>query len=332
MDRFARSSEVLTRDGVGGGVGGTAASDVRFVEGMGGEELLVVHVSVTPEAMRNRAFDTTLLNNRIEVESESEALADKSADDQEVEVVVVEAAPAQVAATLAEIKQDQKNYVAIEVNEPMARVRTRALNSKAAQLQADLQQYNRGRVLNQQQVQLSPDNRNYYFTPQQQNFAYQQPKLSESLAKSNDAAQEATTQPMGDSQLGVATSSSERQSAPQTLAIGRDALDVSAAEVPAAPGVASGQVQHFRGESWDYGYGAQNVARRASQKLAAKTDMLQVLFVLQSDQQSSAAATSSGPLPAIEPGPTSAHETTIAPASGAPSVPTQEEGLKDSER
>ena len=135
------------------------AQESEAVEG----ESLVVHVSLTPEAMQNRVFDATLLNNRIEVEQDKNEAA-KSNAPAEVEVVVVEAAPRQVYSMLAEIKADAKNYVGIAVEPQSASLQSSL--AKKTQI-ADMRQYNRGRVANQQQVQLDSSGRNYYFATDQ---------------------------------------------------------------------------------------------------------------------------------------------------------------------
>ena len=151
-----RADDVARYGGVGGFGGGMESPGLAGVAADG--ELLVVHVSVTPEAMRNRAFDTTLLKNQIQVEQDAREL-DSSKSSDELEVVVVEAAPSQVYSTLADIKADTKNYVGIAVEKQLAPLAsTLAKKSRAA----DVQQFNRGRVANQQQVQFDPQLRNYY--------------------------------------------------------------------------------------------------------------------------------------------------------------------------
>jgi len=307
LDHVAGSTESLTRGGIGGGAGGFRGE--RFVEAADGSQLLVVHVSVTPEAMRNRAFDATLLNNRIEVEAETEELSDQPSSGQDLEVVVVEAAPAQVYSTLAEIQRDTKNYVGIAVEEQSVGRQVGPAKAKLQAVEENVRRYNRGHVSNQQQVQLSPDYRNFYYAPQQ-TARYQQPQFAESSPKSEDASSIAATPPADESQL---TASSAATSQSESLALGRDKLEaVSAAERPPAQSSASGRLQYYGAELLDRS--KQNVARRATQKLSAKADMLQVLFVLQADEKSPAAATSSA----------------VSTSEAAP-VPALEEGLKADE-
>lgn len=319
VDSFASTFD---RAGGIGGIGDGAAGRESFVEAADGSRLLVVHVSVTPEAMRNRAFEATLLKNQIEVEAEAEALADQPAQPQNLEVVVVEAAQAQVISTLADIKRDTANYVGIAVEEQAPRLQEGLAKVKQQQIESDARLYNRGRVANRQRVQLSPDNRNYTYAPQQ-NFSFQQRQLAgearKAKAELSAAARSAAAPvtPPTDHPSDFAKASPAESS--QSLALERDKLDAASSTEQPVAAYSAGEHLHYYGTEL-LSRTPQNVARRASQKLTAKADLLQVLFVLQSEDAAATAAT-----PTIESGPTSG----TAPA--APPVPAEEEGLKQAE-
>jgi hypothetical protein len=312
FDSFARSSEMSARGGgIGGGAEASSATGVpalreRFVQDAAGNELLVVHVSLTPEAVQNRAFDATLLKNQIEMEAEAgaETLADQPAATQEVEVVVVEAAPAQVYSTLAEINRDTKNYAGIEIEQQAVRLQASAAKSKLKAVEEDVRRYNRGRVMNRQQVQLLPDNRKYYYAPQQ-NLMFRQ-QLAESALKAEQQSVEDDSAPGEQGPVGT-SATSQPKSPPQSLALDRDKLDTATVAEQPQPYTGSGQRQNYSAELMGR---TQNLARRAAQKLAVKADTLQVLFVLQSEE---AAAPTGELVPATEP------------------APAQQEGLKRAE-
>ncbi|MGE3242430.1 MAG: hypothetical protein AB7I57_15250, partial [Pirellulales bacterium] len=276
----APKAEVASRAAgsvAGGGIagGGGAVGRAPVVEGIAGSEVVVVHVSVTPEAMQNRAFDATLLKNQIEVKSESEALSDQGAEPQDVEVVVVEAAPAQVYSTLAEIKRDTKNYLGIAVEPQPSALGANFALQKQKDLN-DIQQYNRGRVANQQQVKFEPDHRNFYFvTPKQE--------------LDNRGRQLLERQPQVQEQYSATSSGVPAEGEPSTATPQQSlALDAAAkAPLPATaqtpPAQSTASETQLPARRQDFDRAKQSVARQAKQKLAKTTDMLQVLFVLQAD-------------------------------------------------
>lgn len=291
------NSSLFASARAGGMQGAGAAGRESVVEAVAGSDVVVVHVSLTPEAMQNRAFDTTLLNNQIEVESETETLADETADTQDVEVVVVEAAPAQVYSTLAEIKRDTKNYLGIEVDE-----QSPALGAnfalKKSQDTTDMRQYNRGRVANQQQVQFEPQNRNFFFVAPLQELAVRNQQL---LSQSSQPAYQSGAASAATAGRGKPLAASS----PEMLSRDVDALDetdrAQQSQLARTPAASEPQPS----DKLNFYRAKQNVARQAKQKLAESADMLQVLFVLQADPTTTAA--------------TAATEPAAAPTSAAPS-------------
>lgn len=337
FDSFAHSSEMASRGGgMMGGAGGVSSSGVphrteRFVEDAAGNEHLVVHVSLTPEAVQNRAFDATLLKNQIEVEaeaaSEAEMLADQPAAMEEVDVVVVEAAPAQVYSTLAEINRDTKNYAGIEIQPQAVRLQAGAAKSKLQAVEEDVRRYNRGRVMNRQQVQLTPDNRNYYYVPQQ-NLMFRQ-QLAELKAEQQSMA-DGVSSPTEQGQV-AKSATSQPESPPQSLDLDRDKLDAVIAAGQPQQDSQSGRTKYYFGREL-LGRSQQSLARRAAQKLAVKADTLQVMFVLQPEQEMSAAvATPAAPLSSDASTATSAPVPATEQAPATELAPAQEEGLKGAE-
>jgi hypothetical protein len=277
------SADDVTRYGGAAGFGGGREGPALATAAAEGE-LLVVHVSVTPEAMRNRTFDATLLNNRIEVEQVAREPAEPAETD-EVEVIVVEAAPDQVYSTLADIKADTKNYVGIAVEQQLAPLAsTLAKKSRVA----DVQQFNRGRVANQQQVQFDPELRNYYVATDQDAY-FRSRQLNEQESKLKDQLADASSGVADQNQAVAPPSGTPQSSAPQTLALGRDQSQASTSSSSSpAPAQAAGEFRFSQSESLDRA--SQNVARSAVQKLADNADRLQVLFVLQAGEMAAPAS------------------------------------------
>ena len=141
------------------------------------ESLVVVHVVANSAAIKNQAFDKLLASNGIDVEAErlsekteraggtanrlaketdADHLADKSAlqpadGEAEVDVVLVDAPKPAIVSCLAGLKQDEVNFVGVEVDQPTASVdRSDAKSPVENKLGFDLGQYGRG-VVSQQQ-------------------------------------------------------------------------------------------------------------------------------------------------------------------------------------
>jgi hypothetical protein len=131
--------------------------------------LLVVHVVAKPGAFRGGSFEKMLANNRIAIEREeqperavasdvdkksSEQLADafdRSADKNDVDMVLVEAPKDVVTSCLANLQQDESNYVSVQVDQPTeSEAGARAKDDLAKTLGDDLTRYNRGVVAEKQ--------------------------------------------------------------------------------------------------------------------------------------------------------------------------------------
>lgn len=281
--------------GMGGGAGGMVlpqlAAGVRSKEVQADMELLVVHVNMKPEAMRGRAFDHLLRKNQIAIEQET---ADESAAPpatQQMEMVVVEAVPTQLAKCLDEIKKDETNYLGVAVDDRLANSQRVLAENRP---EADMKQYNRGVVPNQQQVEFAADSNSFYYgmdTSESQVTEQSPPQSRTRQFLARDAAPPAP----------AATSAAPTSPSDSSAARAGDVVaPVSGAD-----------------EEGDTYLGAKlNIARRAVQRLEAKADTLQVLFVLTcpSDHAAPSQATSATPA-------------TASPELAAPA----EEGLKSSE-
>ena len=268
--------EMASREVASGGAGGAVAvRSAPTVANVPAEELLVVHVNVTPAAFKNRAFDALFSKHQIEVE-EPAADEAKVAEPSDVEMVLVEAAPAQVDACLAELDADHDNYLGIAVDEEFA------ANQQAPagkQLANDLKQHNRGELPRQQKVELGPNNRFYY----QSNRSLLE--VDRQLADKSEAPQRLFRQDAP----GADNRGRALRVEPQSTALGY-AADEESAATPAAEN--------------SFGEARQNFARRAVQKLATKADLLQVLFVLTAGDEPAAANPAAAPasLPPAEEG------------------------------
>lgn len=289
---LARPAQTATAPSGGlGGAGGAGTvaqpqtgESVRGKEIDTGKDLLVVHVNMKPEAMRERAFDSLLLKNQIAIEEATEEPA-RSAAKQDVEVVVVEAVPGQLYKCLDEIKKDETNYLGVAVDDRLASSQRSLAETYPA---TDMKQYNRGVVPSQQQVELAPDN-HYYFKAEQsqsesepmvrdasglagQQFAEQPPQVRSRIHAENVTSPAPAAVPTGPTSTGGGNVLSSDFSGP---ASGTDSRN-------------------------DFYAGAKlNVARRAIQQLKTKADTLQVLFVLtcpsHSPLESEAAAATPAP-------------------------------------
>ena len=166
----ARENAVI-RDEVafrsGGGVGGSRVSrsestvlDAVKPNETAGFASMIVNVQCSPVAMQNRSYDALLEKNQIDVEPPAANKA-KPSDLQNVDVLVVEAEPAQVYSCIKEISADKLNYVAINIEE---RSPPPPDSLAAKEPTPDVQQYNRGRFQNQQQVEIAPSNNRYYYS------------------------------------------------------------------------------------------------------------------------------------------------------------------------
>jgi hypothetical protein len=340
LETNARRSVVATEGaaefrGGGGGMGGMGGAAPGGLAGSGvelgrtlvdasGEDLLVVHVSVNRKAFESNAFDQLLVQNNIEVETPP---ADKSkvADPLDVEMVVVEAAPAQVAACLDDLNKDATNFEAVAIDDSLATNRRAQAQSRP---EANLQQYNRGNVANQQQPELAPDN-SYYYSTNRGTVSIPGPaSIERNLAKYS----ENTSQVDGQSRVGVELQARAKRVAPPAAAY--EALD----DLVAKSNTQSGSQSISRAADGSFSAAnapapvdtrfstqsqpaapQQNVARRAyqNQKVALNDEMMQVLFVLSCSGEPAAAESTPATLPAAEP-PT---------ATGS-----IEEGLKSDER
>jgi hypothetical protein len=225
-------------------------------------------VNTTPEAMRKRVFDAVLVKNSIEPERPATAAASNTPPS-EVDVVLVEAAPFQILGCMDELKKDSKNYLAIEVDEQsVANQRAKSLDDQADKFAG----YNRGVV----PVEQKAASNRFYYSQQDAGAAADTPEQADKVAA---AAPQPPLQVM----------SRQQEALGRSDAMSVDTLAKDAAGTPVTTfgggGVAGGQssegVLYSQSTASDHYYGAnvQNNARRAVQKLAAKADMLQVLFV-----------------------------------------------------
>jgi hypothetical protein len=302
-----RSMHVATAP-TGGGSGGGGFphmhESVRFKESDAdaGKDLLVVHVNMKPEALHGRAFDDLLVKCEIDVEEPTVEQAPPS-EPQDVDVVIVEAVPLQVYKCLDEIKKDENNYLGVAVDDRQANSQ-KAL--AAGRPEADMKQYNRGVVPNQQQVELAPDN-HYYFKADPSQTESEQLVRDGARSKESQIAEQPSQQTRG-RYLARGEATAPSAAAPAAPLSTSGATNVLSADASSPASGASAQGDFYAGAKV-------SVARRAIQQLETKADTLQVMFVLTcpSFPLESAAATS---LPA-----------TPLPDSAAPA----QEGLKSGE-
>jgi anti-sigma factor RsiW len=258
-------------------------------------EVLVVHVNVRPAALRSQAFDRLLVSNGIVVEQPPDddqraavsggvsagaaimlrSEADEStAAPQDVDAVLVEAPAAQIERCLADLDADKDTYLGVVIDEASA---GDELPARKLASERNWQKYNRGRVPQQQQVEMAPGANAFYDA--QVRFDYQgiggraaqgsQPSFdkSDDFSAANGRAMRMQTQQRDGRQV-------VEQLRTRSLAAGERAGRSSA---PA--GVEEDKARR----SGDY----------AKRETAA--DTLQVLFVLSTDPASSPAADSNVP-------------------------------------
>lgn len=286
----ARDNSDSFRGGGGGALSGGAGvlgnSTLGDLPGMAGRNdftSMIVNVQCEPEAMQNRTIDAVFAKNQIEVEPPA---ADKLKENapQDVDVIVLEAAPAQVYSCIQEISADERNFSAVNVEDGALPTQDPA----AKKLASDAKQFNRGMVQNQQQIAVAPSDNRWYYS---KNASEQQ------LGRQLDAAGKLVPQQEGTTTLGVALEDGKVEEA----RLAKSADDVALRFKSAAPGSATNGPSSGEGAGWpvaDESSLFSNYARRASQKLASKDDMLQVMFVLQCPtEQAPAAATA---VPATE--------------------------------
>ena len=145
------SGSIADREDASGGVGGAGVElDASTIVNAGGDELIVVHVTVKPEALQNRSINAVFARNSIAVE-EPQVDEERAAEPSNLDVVLVEAAPTQVSACLKELDADTGNYLGIEVDERFA---TNEQSPATQQLAEDLRRHNRGTVPPQQKIEL----------------------------------------------------------------------------------------------------------------------------------------------------------------------------------
>jgi hypothetical protein len=269
-----KPSRIAVADGYqGGGVGGSAAAiDGQEAEAGDDQEQMIVYVNVKPEALRSRAFDAVLARNQIEVEPSAVSDLDKSKlagelqEPQEVDLLLLEAAPEQIASTLAELKADHTNYLDIEVEAERAGSQR---SQTAEPSDYNFTQYNRG-VVSLQQKQQNATNRNFYYQTEQGSI-----DVRRSLGREVELDQRR----LSDDQLSESVQSRAVRLQPQSVARSGPANEVPAEEILDRSGAIAGRPAAPE-PGYSFGGGKLGLARRAKQELAAKAEMLQVLFVL----------------------------------------------------
>jgi hypothetical protein len=257
-------------------------------------ELLVVHVNARPEALEQKLFDAMLARNGITVEEPSEPatseLRDESVDtlsrsgvtgsrtsaaessrageQSEVDVVLVEAPPAQIYGCLAEIDADRANYLGIEVDDALVPAERAAANRSS---NLDWKQHERGSVPVKQRLQVAPDN-NLYLEADGKQYALGGGEAGESSRERADAAKD---------KLELATQGRAMRVQPQ---FGADYSGMAAgklakgADAPSQAPAAGYEFDQYKRHAW-------GLVRRGAPALSAKADMLQVLFVLSADDE-----------------------------------------------
>ena len=192
-DQVAVSSPASGRASVSGRSSGELAADASQPSpaappaAAAEDQLVVVHVQVTPVAFQTKTFDGLLARNGIEVEEapatneqsapeeeavvarrEASRLKDKAAStvaEPDLDVVFVSAPAAQVASCLADLDKDTHNYLAVDIDaEPPE---PKAPAGKQGQVE-EWKQYNRGTVPPDQKLRAlaraqSADRRNRYY-------------------------------------------------------------------------------------------------------------------------------------------------------------------------
>lgn len=262
--------------------------------------MLVVNIQAKPEALQQRLFDEVLARNGIVVEEPVAVSADEpsrapaaaatrsgntpaageelrpseslSADKQpQLDVVLVEAAPAQIAKCLAEIDADRSNYLGIEVDDLATADRAEVRASP----RFHWKQHERGVVPKKQQLRRDAENKFYLESDGRQ------------IVLDYDTAPSARNrEPAERSELAAASPRAAR--APSLAKVEGSAVTLHD-EGRFAPENVSGQRPGSAGFGADW-YTRQKlgVLRRGAPQFAAKTDLLQVLFVLSASEESPA--------------------------------------------
>lgn len=275
-----------SRIAAGRASGGAAQlMDRSAVIGRGDEDLLVVHVNVTPAAFANRAFDAVLTENQIAVATPAASeVKSEPPTGQDVDLVLVEAAPAQIDACLAKLKADQSNFLGVEVDDQYAaNQRARA----PAERTEDFKQYNFGVVPLQQKVELAP-NRNFFYPTNRGQI-----EIDRGWADSRGGAAGAPAKVAA----GVDNFGRAVRYPPPTDVAKSGELRSFGATPRSAPMAKSGLSAAREDENFDADP-HRELARRAAEKLVTKSDMLQVLFVLQPDTGPTAGQPAAAPAPA----------------------------------
>jgi anti-sigma factor RsiW len=295
-----------------GGVGGAVAAGAgRAAEARDSDDLLVVRVTVKPEALRNRAIDAVLARNQIEVEQPIAQADNRSrtknipAEPQDVDVLLLAAEPAQVMSTLADLGADHANFLGIEVDDERA---GRQWGQSAERWNYDFQQYDRGVAPDRQKVEVAL-NRNYVIETKQGRFEIERNVGREMGLQQQLARDDLSTESEDARARRIEPPSSEQEvTADRYLAEGQVARSSgSSSASPPAPPIAAPAESAL---SDSVGGAKLGFARRASQKLAAKANLLEVLFVLTAGDE-----------------PASARPTAAMPSTAPPA----EEGLKNGE-
>lgn len=176
-DQIARSASASQRDSISSAVGREELADqssptpAEPPTNAAADQLVVVHVQVTPVAFQNKAFDSLLARNGITVEeaaandNRSAPVAGEMASREELaplkdekpspalapelDVVLVDAPAAQVASCLADLDQDTHNYLAVDIDEEPPASKPLAVKNAPVD---EWKQFNRGTVPPQQKM------------------------------------------------------------------------------------------------------------------------------------------------------------------------------------
>ena len=173
----------------------------------------------------------------------------------DVDLVLVEAAPAQIMSSLAEIDADHANYLGIVVDDELA-VSQRARAAK--QPAADMKQYNRGVVPRQQKVQVAPEQQLLLPTPSAVRLRSTVAWPTSATSSSRRSARTRRSSPTGVGRCGLRhRQPSERfsidQQSPDALHASTETASPSPSQQAASPG-----------DDRSYGNAKLGLARRAS--------------------------------------------------------------------
>lgn len=177
LGKIAESNSAPRPESVAGENAVAAAKSEAFDELGGGQAeigdangLVVVHVSAKPAAIRGGEFEKLLARNGVEFDEKDksgdssaagetrkksvasasqarDAIRDRDAQKQSVDIVVVDAPRDVVAACMADLQQDASNFASVEVEQPSENKEAASTTPDVAkQLGSEWQQYNRGIV------------------------------------------------------------------------------------------------------------------------------------------------------------------------------------------